>query len=137
MASLRPLLPVRRCPIDPGQVPSALAGASHVFLRVDAVRRPLTAPYDGPFLVLDKTPETFKILKNNKPVIVSIDRVKPAFVFDSLPDPVRVSVPAPAHVSPSVPVPERVPAPISLPVTPQPQPTRYGRLVHAPDRLQL
>ena len=38
------LLPVRRSARDRDNVPSALQKASHVFLRVDAVRRPLTPP---------------------------------------------------------------------------------------------
>ena len=80
LARLRPILPVRRGPIDPGHVPPELATASHVFLRVDAVRRPLTPPYDGPFRVVARTNKTFTILRGTKETVVSIDRVKPAFL---------------------------------------------------------
>ena len=44
MSALRPLLPIRRSARDRDNVPSALQKASHVFLRVDAVWRPLTPP---------------------------------------------------------------------------------------------
>lgn len=54
---------------------------SHVFLRFDAVRAPLRPPYDGPFPVLEKSDKTFKILKDGKVTVVSIDRVKPAFLL--------------------------------------------------------
>ncbi|KAG8181415.1 hypothetical protein JTE90_023578 [Oedothorax gibbosus] len=55
---------------------------SHVFLRHDAVRTPLRPPYDGPFLVLERAPKTFRILKGEKEVVVSIDRLKPAYVLE-------------------------------------------------------
>ena len=56
----------------------ALSSATHVFLRTDAVRRPLVPPYDGPFKILERSPKTFTILKSNKSVVVSVDRLKPA-----------------------------------------------------------
>ena len=95
MSRLRPLLPVRRSSRGQDFIPQSLASVSHVFLRVDAVRRPLTAPYDGPFPVLELGPKTFRILKNNKEVVVSIDRLKPAFL-DALPAPVTVPPRAPS-----------------------------------------
>ena len=112
MAASRPLLPVRRSPSFSGHVPPALAKVSHVFLRVDAVRRPLTPPYVGPFPVLDRGPKTFRILKSGKETIVSIDRLKPAFISTdsrdlSLPYSRRDSspvLPSPAPVSPVVPL---------------------------------
>ena len=109
MADSRPLLPVRRGPSSPGHVPPALAKVSHVFLCVDAVRRPLTPPYVGPFPVLDRGPKTFRILKSGKETIVSIDRLKPAFTSAqqelSLPSAGRVSPPVlPVPVPPVVPV---------------------------------
>ena len=62
--------------------PSSLVpdSVSHVFVWIDAVRRPLTRPYDGPFQVLDKSPKTFTVLRSGKPWTVSVDRLKPALV---------------------------------------------------------
>ena len=42
-----------------GYVPSALQQASHVFVRHDAVRKPLQPPYDGPYAVLERTTTSF------------------------------------------------------------------------------
>jgi cleavage and polyadenylation specificity factor subunit 1 len=57
-----------------------LADSSHVFLRIDAVRRPLDPPYSGPYLVLNRSEKTLTISINGRPTIVSIDRVKPAYL---------------------------------------------------------
>jgi hypothetical protein len=62
-------------------VPMDLKTCTHVFLRFDAVRAPLRPPYDGPFFVLDRTDKNFKIRKDNKDIVVSIDRLKPAFLL--------------------------------------------------------
>ena len=63
------------------RVDQALLTASHVFLRVDAVRRPLVQPYLGPFSVLQKKKKTFIIDQNGKAVTVSVDRLKPAHLL--------------------------------------------------------
>ncbi|XP_026673328.1 uncharacterized protein LOC113464903 [Ceratina calcarata] len=53
---------------------------SHVFIRVDAVKRPLEAPYEGPFEILERvTDHVFKINYNGRTVNVSTERLKPAF----------------------------------------------------------
>ena len=57
-----------------------LSTCSHVFLRDDAVKRPLQQPYSGPHQVLERNSKTFKIVVNAKPVTVNIDRLKPAFL---------------------------------------------------------
>ena len=49
-----------------------------MWLRVDRVRRPLEAPYQGPYEVLNRTQRTFTIAIRGKPSVVSIDRLKPA-----------------------------------------------------------
>ena len=130
MLDSRPLLPVRRGPYNPGHVPAALARTSHVFLRVDAVRRPLTPPYVGPFPVVERGPKTFRIFKSGKEQIVSVDRLKPAFLsHDSLPLP-SGSVPAPV-----VPVPPAVPrSPALVPPAPPDTITISGRRVRPPLR---
>ena len=47
-----------------------------VFVRHDGVRRPLQAPYDGPYQVLEAGKKVFKILRNGLPYTVSVDRLK-------------------------------------------------------------
>ncbi|XP_071643032.1 uncharacterized protein [Temnothorax longispinosus] len=55
-----------------------LATCSHVFVRVDAVRRSLQPLYEGPYLVLERSDKVFKVSIKGQPTTVSIDRVKPA-----------------------------------------------------------
>ena len=74
------------------QVDPALLAATHVILRVDAVRRPLVAPYDGPFPLISRAGKIFVILRKEKPVTVSVDRLKPAAM---LPEASRDCPPAP------------------------------------------
>lgn len=62
-------------------VPKQLKDCTHVWLRVDRVRRSLEAPYTGPYLVLQRSPKTFTIeLLDGKTEVVSIDRLKPAAI---------------------------------------------------------
>ena len=61
-------------------VPPDLHTSSHVFLRVDSHRAPLTLPYIGPFVVQQRRPKVFKIVIQGKPEWVSIDRLKPAYI---------------------------------------------------------
>jgi hypothetical protein len=44
-------------------------------------RTPLEPSYTGPYEVLSRNNKTFKILANEKAVVVSIDRLKPAFML--------------------------------------------------------
>lgn len=74
---LRPTSP--RTQGTPFYILSALLTATHVFVRVDAVRRSLVPPYEGPFEVLDRTDKHFKLKINGREDSVSIDRLIPAF----------------------------------------------------------
>ncbi|GBO42694.1 Transposon Tf2-9 polyprotein [Araneus ventricosus] len=58
-----------------------LSVCSHVFLRVDTVQPSLSQPYTGPYKVLSRTNKNFIILKDNKKVTVTIDRLKPAHLL--------------------------------------------------------
>ena len=64
------------------QVPSSIEESSWVYVRTDAVRKPLVRPYTGPFKVLEKSAKFFKIMKNGRPDNVSIDRLKPAYQYE-------------------------------------------------------
>ncbi|KAH9580865.1 hypothetical protein MS3_00009364 [Schistosoma haematobium] len=60
-----------------------LSTCSHVFVRVDSVRKPWQQPYEGPFHVIARHEKTFKVDRYGRVEIVSIDRLKPAHVDDS------------------------------------------------------
>ncbi|CAH8613718.1 unnamed protein product [Schistosoma haematobium] len=49
-----------------------------VFVRVEAVKKPLTPPYEGPYKVIKRTDKYFIINKNGNHETISIDRIKPA-----------------------------------------------------------
>ena len=112
-------------------IPRELKDSSMVLVRHDGVRRPLQAPYDGPFPVLEAGEKVFKILKNGLPYTVSVDRLKPCNMpvtpplssiipncsapppHPSAPDylrrtPAQTRAPRPSAVPPMVPLPEPV-----------------------------
>lgn len=60
-----------------------LKDCTHVFVRVDKVKKPLTQPYMGPFKVISKTDKYYKIIQQDTEKIISIDRLKPAFALNN------------------------------------------------------
>ncbi|KAH9583968.1 hypothetical protein MS3_00008211 [Schistosoma haematobium] len=64
-------------------LPRELSTCSHVFVRVDSVRKPWQQPYEVPFHVIARHEKTFKVDRYGRVEIVSIDRLKPAHVDDS------------------------------------------------------
>ena len=71
-----PRLPNRKSSID-----GALLTCTHVFVRCDAVRKPLQPPYDGPYPVCK---EKYYIVElKGRTDSISIDRIKPAHLDDS------------------------------------------------------
>ncbi|VDP25377.1 unnamed protein product [Schistosoma curassoni] len=64
-------------------LPRELSTCSHVFIRVDSVRKPLEQPCEGPFHVIARHEKTFKVDRHGRVEIVSVDRLKPAHVDDS------------------------------------------------------
>ena len=81
--SIRPVAP-RTTPVN-SNIPNHLSTCTHVFIRHDAVRKPLQPPYDGPYTVLKRTPKHYVIDINGRHDTVLIDRLKPAHIelFDS------------------------------------------------------
>lgn len=94
-------------------VPKDLSTTSHVFLRLGPERKPLQAPYSGPFKVLRRGKKAFDIDVKGKTVSVTIDRLKPAYV-------VREDTPKPTDVR-------------AKPDQQEPRKTRSGRTVRFPD----
>ncbi|KAK4474332.1 hypothetical protein MN116_000416, partial [Schistosoma mekongi] len=58
----------------------ALKYSTHVFVRRDALRRPLDATYEGPYKVLKREIKYYTIDKNGHEENVSIDRLKAAYL---------------------------------------------------------
>ncbi|GBL82102.1 hypothetical protein AVEN_150399-1 [Araneus ventricosus] len=58
-----------------------LIKTSHVFLRIDRVRKSLEPPYAGPYKVLSRTEKVFTVEIDGKPTTMSIDRLKAAHLF--------------------------------------------------------
>ena len=106
-------MPVVHHGLPPSRVDPALMSSSHVFLRVDAVRKPLVQPYLGPFKVLQKNQKTFIISQSGKEVTVTVDRLKPAWLLPP---------PSAAQQDQRRP-PLSPPAPTPAPSTPDPSPT--------------
>ena len=64
-------------------VPQDLHSSSHVFIRTDAAKPPLTPPYTGPYKVLARREKSFQLQIRNSTDWVSIDRLKPAYLLDN------------------------------------------------------
>ena len=86
MRALRPV-PASRHRSETIFIHPELRETSHVFVRVDSVRKPLQQPYTGPYEVVKRTEKFFTLLINGHEKTVSLDRLKPAFFCtDNEPD---------------------------------------------------
>ena len=94
------------------QVDPALHVQSHVFIRQDSIRKPLQQPYNGPFKIISRTKKHFTVDVNGRQEVVSVDRLKAAYLLIQPPPPNDNQPKLPPSVS-----------------------TRAGRRVHFPDRL--
>lgn len=79
MTSLTPT-PQRSHPSPQPFVYKNLSTCTHVFVRNDTVKPPLTPPYDGPYEVLKRHEKCFKIQLPLRTTVVSLDRLKPAYI---------------------------------------------------------
>lgn len=61
-----------------------LKDAEYVFVRNDKVKRSLTPPYEGPYPVTKKSSKVFTLKINNKLINISVDRLKPAYMFEEV-----------------------------------------------------
>ena len=50
-------------------------------MRVGAFKTPLQSPYQGPFKVLERHDKYVKLNLGNRHDMVSLDRIKPAFMY--------------------------------------------------------
>lgn len=63
-----------------------LKDCTHAFLRLGKVLPPLFQPYSGPHKILPRSNKHITIIINGKKSCISLDRIKPAFVFHDLPN---------------------------------------------------
>ena len=105
-------------------VAKELHSCTHVFIRRDAVRKPLQPPYDGPYRVISRTEKHFVIDINGRIDTVSIDRLKVAHLDNTL------------TITPQTPTPTAIPIPNNpSPTEPVIRKTRSGRQVHWPQKV--
>lgn len=83
MSSLK-ATPPRPLPESTVDVSRALQDATHVFIRQDAVRKPLQPPYKGPYKVLDRSSHYFTVDVNGHTDTITLNRLKPAYTNNSL-----------------------------------------------------
>ncbi|BHF83361.1 hypothetical protein SprV_0902650300 [Sparganum proliferum] len=97
MRTLSPVPP--RSSASPSYLEKDFAMCSHDYLRCDRVRRPLEPPHHGPFRVLSRGMNTFRIQRDNREEVVSVDHLK-AVVPDTLPDEPCGPLPSAPHLQP-------------------------------------
>ncbi|XP_029169985.1 uncharacterized protein LOC114939727 [Nylanderia fulva] len=57
-----------------------LFSCSHVFVRVDAIKKPLDCPYEDPYEIIKRiSDQVFKLKIKEKEVTISTERLKPAY----------------------------------------------------------
>ena len=115
-------------------VPGSLSTCLSVFVRVDAVKRPLTQPYTGPYEVL-----RFLLLCAGRPWTVTVDRLKPLLSPVMSAPPQQSSASAPIHRSPATQREEDLPdrpsrdtVRPSIPANPRSH-SHFGSLLRPPD----
>ena len=111
--------PVRAQPQRKVYVNKDLPTSTHVFVRHDAVRKPLQPPYDGPYRVLKRADKHYTLEIGNRQEVVSLDRLKPAYMECDLAADINLDAPTQSTAQPT-----------KLPVTV----TRSGRQVRRPVR---
>ena len=87
-------------------IQNELKTCTHVWLRTDRVRKPLEAPYQGPYLVNKITDDTMTLDIRDKPVVVSIDHCKPAVLSSKVPSDPPVAVAEEFPAAPAEPKPQ-------------------------------
>ena len=110
-----------------------LSTSTFVFVRHDAIKRPLQPPYDGPYKVLQRTNKNYTLDILGKKKVVSLDRLKPAYIDNSSFPTKDVTQTSAAQTSTSI-----LPTPIcttTITPTTTTRTTRSGRHVHWPKRL--
>ena len=105
------------------------------------------APYDGPFKVIARGAKTMTVDRGSRHDVVSLDRVKPAHLEESVPTPTWPSSSRRETTDTEYTEDEELGWLLAQPETPPPAPppaapasilrTRAGRIPREPDRLQV
>lgn len=95
MQDLRPTQTSHHMTDQPFVHPS-LNTCTHVFIRVDRLRAALVQPYEGPFEVVERHDKCFKVSRHGKNQMISIDRLKPAYMEIEDANQIIASSPSPA-----------------------------------------
>ena len=104
MANIRPILtrPTKRKHF----LHKDLHSCSHVWVRKDAVRKPLEPPYQGPYRVISRQQKHFTLEISGRQDTISIDRLKPAYLDTELetclPDKSKITVPSNSSPTPQL-----------------------------------
>lgn len=139
MSKVRPS--VTRPSSRQSHIPKDLADCTHVWIRTDAVRKPLQPPYRGPYKVLERADKFFKLQVNGREETVSIDRLKVAYMdTDFFPlfnasQPPTTTKPS-TFIKPAQPITKRTYAEVVLDAPIPVLKTRSGRHVHFPAKYQ-
>ena len=91
------------------------------FVRHDGVRTTLQPPYDGPYKVLQRNNKHYALEISGKQMVVSLDRLKPAYIEDT-------SIDTSSQTFTAI-------LPPSTPPNSTTRVTRSGRQVHWPRKL--
>lgn len=81
ISNLRPVLAQHHSNKQVTFIHPDLQQCEHVFVRVDAVKKPLQPAYDGPYPVLIRNSKMFTIQLPGRKAVISIDRLKPAYIL--------------------------------------------------------
>ena len=63
-------------------LPKTLNDCTHVFIKDDPIHPNLCPAYSGPYLVIDRNNDVFKVIKRGKLISVGINNVKPGFIHN-------------------------------------------------------
>jgi hypothetical protein len=109
MAHLRPV-PAARQAYPATFVHSDLEKCTYIFLSQDTKHQALEPPYNGPYQVLSRREKTLQLLMHGRPVTVSTNRVKLAYILNGT-DHRNNSFNLPVNVTPAVAPPATLPQP--------------------------
>jgi hypothetical protein len=119
MVCLRPV-PVARHASPATSVHSDVENCTHVFLHQDITRQDLEPPYGSPYQVLSRRDKTLQLLVRGRPVTVSTDRIKPAYMLNETDRGTTTTLDPAVDATPAVAPPAATPPPVA-------RTTRSGR----------